>query len=85
MLVTAQDNDNDIWIQFWNTDTILIGFKDKHGAVKIKPKFVGFTMAKKFEHIIAVMEDDKESYKSYYVTKTGRKVGRDSLFIYEHI
>lgn len=75
---------NDTWTPFWNKDTTLIGFKDKDGVVKIEPKFMGFTFAKKFENIIAVSEGTNEKWTNYYLTKSGRVVGRDSLHIFDN-
>lgn len=74
----------DIWTSFHNKDTTLIGFKDKNGVIKIEPKFMGMTTARKFENIIAVTEEFNSSWKSYYVTKTGKTVGRDSLYIFDN-
>lgn len=78
----AQQNDN--WISFWNKDTTLMGFKDKTGVVKIEPKFSGITTAGQFENIIAVMEEKNEQWFSYYLTKTGKIVGRDSLYFFDN-
>src|SRR5688572_4673117 len=75
---------NDTWTAFWNKDTTLIGFKDKNGVVKIEPKFSGFTFANKFDNIIVASEEVKDTYKTYYLTKTGRIVGRDSLRIFDN-
>lgn len=74
----------DTWTTFWNNDTTLIGFKDKNGIVKIEPKFMGFTIAEKFDNIIAVTEDVGGRYKSYYLTKSGRIIGNDSLHIFDN-
>lgn len=74
----------DIWISFPNKDTTLIGFKDKNGTIKIEPKFMGMTTAHKFENIIAVTEEYNNSWKSYYLTKTGKIVGRDSLYVFDN-
>jgi len=72
---------NDTWTSFWNKDTSLIGFKDKNGNIKIEPKFMRFTTANKFDDIIAVTEEVEvnEKWESYYITKAGRIVGRDSI------
>ncbi|WET04632.1 hypothetical protein [Flavobacterium sp. YJ01] len=75
---------NDIWTSFPNKDTTLIGFKDKNGAIKIEPKFTGFTIARKFENIIAVSEEENGKWKSYYLTKSGKIIGRDSLFVFDN-
>lgn len=74
----------DIWTSFPNKDTTLIGFKDKNGAIKIEPKFSGFTTARKFENIIAVTEEKNGKWESYYLTKSGKIVGRDSLFVFDN-
>lgn len=75
---------NDTWIAFWNKDTTLVGFKDKNGTIKIEPKFMGFTSANKFDGIIAVTEEANDSWKNYYLTKTGKIVGRDSLYVFDN-
>lgn len=75
---------NDIWTSFPNKDTTLIGFKDKNGTIKIEPKFTGFTIAREFENIIAVSEEENGKWKSYYLTKQGKVVGRDSLFVFDN-
>ncbi|MRX37881.1 hypothetical protein GJU43_01200 [Flavobacterium sp. LC2016-23] len=75
---------NDIWISFWSKDTTKIGYKDKNGVIKIEPKFTGYTIANKFENIIAVSEKENDNWKSYYLTKTGKIVGRDSLYIFDN-
>lgn len=61
-----------------------MGFKDKNGIVKIEPKFTGLTNAGKFENIIVVTEEINGNWYSYYLTKTGRIVGRDSLQIFDN-
>lgn len=74
---------NDTWTAFWNKDT-LIGFKDKNGVVKIEPKFTGYISARKFENIIAATEEINSNWESYYLTKSGRMIGRDSLHIFDN-
>lgn len=75
---------NDIWLAFYDKDTTLTGFKDKGGNIKIEPKFTGFTIARKFENIIAVTEEENGKWKSYYLTKTGKIAGRDSLYVFDN-
>jgi len=74
----------DTWISFQDKDSTYIGFKDKNGTVKIEPKFMGLTSASKFDDIIAVMEEDKDRWKSYYITKSGKIVGIDSLYTFDN-
>lgn len=78
----AQNNDS--WISFENKDSTAIGFKDKNGIIKIEPKFTRLTSANKFDDIMAVSEDVNETWKSYYLTKSGKIVGRDSLYIFDN-
>jgi hypothetical protein len=75
---------NDTWIAFWGSDSTHMGFKDKSGIIRIEPKFMGLTSAHKFDNIMAVMEDANGSYHSYYLTKEGRMVGKDSLYVYDN-
>tara|TARA_R110002072_G_scaffold20671_25_gene74741 strand:+ start:4357 stop:5454 length:1098 start_codon:yes stop_codon:yes gene_type:complete len=82
--ITSNAQDNQLWFAFWDSDTTYIGFKDINGEIKIEPNLVGFTTAKKFDKIMAVIEDDDGNYKNYYLTKSGKKVGVDSLFIYDN-
>lgn len=83
--VSVSGQSNDTWVAFWNKDTTLIGYKDKNGVVKIEPKFQsGFTSASKFDNIIAVAEEVNQHWKFYYLTKSGRIVGRDSLYIFDN-
>lgn len=76
--------DDKPWIAFYNKDTTLIGFKDSKNNVKIEPKFTGFISASKFDDIIGVTERINEKWPSYYLTKSGRIVGRDSLHIFDN-
>lgn len=69
------------WNAFRNNDSSLIGFRDNEGNVKIEPKFTGFTSARIFDRIIAVTEEENDNYLSYYLTKTGKTAGIDSLYL----
>lgn len=75
----------DPWFVIWNQDTTLIGFKDKYNQVKIEPKFLAFTPAKKFDLIIAVTEEADGDYLSYYLVKSGGMVGEDSLYFFDNV
>lgn len=81
---SAFAQNSDIWISFPDKDTTHIGFKDKNGVIKIEPKFTGYTIAHKFENIIAVSEEENGKWKSYYLTKRGKIVGRDSLYTFDN-
>jgi hypothetical protein len=75
---------NDSWTSFWNKDTTLIGYKDKNGVVKIEPKFTGVTSAHTFDNVIAVSEESNGKWNSYYLTKSGKIIGRDSLHLFDN-
>lgn len=75
---------SDVWTSFWNEESNLMGFKNSKGEVMIEPRFMGFTIAKTFDNIIAVMEKNNDEYDLYYLTKSGEKVGYDSLHIYDN-
>jgi len=75
---------HDPWFPFWNKDSTLIGFKDKNGIVRIEPKFNGLTSEGTFENIIAITEERNGVWDNYYLTKTGKIIGRDSLHIFDN-
>lgn len=72
------------WSAFWNNDSTLLGFKDPRGRTRIEPKFSGFTTARKFEAIVAVMEQKNGEPEAYYLTKSGKIVGRDSVYLVDN-
>ncbi len=78
-LTFAQNNE--VWTSFRDKESDLIGFKNSEGKIMIKPRFMGLTIARRFDNIIAVMEENNGKYDSYYLTKSGKKVGNDSLYI----
>lgn len=82
--LTLLGQSNDTWISFWNEDSTLLGYKDKNNVVKIEPKFTGITRSEKFENIIAVSEEKNGKWCSYYLTKSGKIVGRDSLHFFDN-
>lgn len=74
--------ENSVWISFQNKGSDLIGYKDLNGNIRIEPKFGLFTSVGKFENIIAVSEKQEDNhFKNYYLTKDGKIVGKDSLYI----
>lgn len=81
---TLYGQNTDAWTLIWNKDSTLTGYQDKNGIVKIEPKFTGFQTANKFDNIIAVTEEVDGKWKNYYLTKSGKIVGRDSLFSFDN-
>lgn len=71
------------WAAFTQDD--LIGFKDEQGAVRITPKLSPmFTMARRFDQIIATGEDTARGYRTYYLLKDGRQVAPDSVYFFDN-
>ncbi|WP_448682871.1 hypothetical protein [Pseudomonas nicosulfuronedens] len=71
------------WVAFTQND--LIGFKDAQGTVKVEPKLSPmFTLARRFEHIIATGEETADGYRSYYLLRDGREVAPDSLYFFDN-
>lgn len=80
-----QAQGNSPWYSFWNQDSTLIGFKDKNGKIQIEAKFSDLAIYYiKFDDIIAVTDFSNDKYKSYYLTKTGKKVAQDSMFYFDN-
>lgn len=73
----------DVWVRFYDTTREQSGYKDLKGNIKIPAKFEAFTRADTFYHIIAVNEKIDTVYKFYYLLKDGRKVGQDSVYMFD--
>jgi len=80
----ACTHDKDTWSAFYNQDSTLIGFKNKAGVVKIEPRFTNNSVAGKLDDIIAISHITEPDSVSYYLTKKGRMVGRDSLYWFDY-
>jgi hypothetical protein len=73
----------DSWVAFTQND--LIGFRDAQGRVQIPPTLSPlFTMARRFDHIIATGEEAADGYRSYYLLRDGRQVAPDSLYVFDN-
>jgi hypothetical protein len=73
----------DIWVRFYDTTTEQSGYKDLKGNITIPAKIKAYTRADSFYNIIAVYEKADSLYKSYYMLKDGRRVGQDSVFMFD--
>ena len=80
---TSFAQSQDVWLRYYDSTTELTGYKDLKGNIKIPAKFDGFTRADSFFNIMAVHEKIDSSYKAYYLLKNGRKVGQDSVFMFD--
>ena len=72
------------WTAFRDDNSELIGFKDKNGKIKIEAQYIDFTIARKFDKIIAVMEENNGKNETYYLTKSGKKIGRNNIYFFDN-
>ena len=70
----------DTWILYLNKDSSKAGYKDQHDVVKIKPKFMWPFSPNRFDDIISTAEVGNNKMKEYFLTKSGRVFGRDSMY-----
>jgi hypothetical protein len=82
--ISAYAQSTDKWTAFYNKETELKGFQNAKGVIMIKPTISWLTSAQKFDHIMAMSIEMKDSIKTYYLTKSGREIGFDSLHIYDN-
>ncbi len=76
--IAAQTSDP--WVWFYDT-TNLWGFKDLQGNIKVPAMFENSLMSRPdtFYNIIAVSEKTSQ----YYLLKSGKKVGLDSVYVFD--
>jgi hypothetical protein len=85
-LFSQSENQN--WIQFRDKED-LIGYKNAEGIIMIEPKFTFITNSLIFENIIPVFEKTNTQNKKdstnieYYLLKNGKKLGVDSLYVFD--
>lgn len=80
-LVVAQSN---LLHSYYDKKTELTGYKDAQGKIKVPAKFGLITHTGIFRNIVPVSEEtSKDKFKSYYLLKNGKKVGQDSLYIWD--
>ncbi len=61
----------------------MCGYKDLKGNIKIPAVFHQSIPADSFYNIIAVIEKTDSSFNPYYLLKNGRRVGKDSVFMFD--
>ena len=81
---SAQTLAESVWTRFdkQEKNERKFGYKDAAGHLRIPARFGQFTHAITFRHIIAVNEDATQ--KQYYLLKSGRHVGRDSVYMFDY-
>lgn len=71
-------------VSFYNQDSTLTGFKDAGGKVVYTPQFTE-TGGRTLENIMAVVKEDKAGkWHPYYMLRNGKKVGRDSMYMFDN-
>lgn len=69
------------WYAFGSINNELVGFKDSKGNIRIQAKYLAFgTPANRFDNIITVLTDEDDELKSFYLTKSGKSVAKDSVY-----
>ena len=72
------------WVTFRDEKTGLVGFRNHNGKVRIEAVYNDFTIARKFDKIVAVMEENTGKSKPYYLTKSGKKFGINSIYYFDN-
>lgn len=72
------------WEAFRDDKSDLIGFRDQNDKVRIEAVYHDFTIARKFDKIVAVMEENTGNNKTYYLTKSGKKFGINSIYYFDN-
>lgn len=73
------------WTAFRSDDSDNVEFRDEKGKLKAEIKdTAGFIVAKKFDKIIAAMDEKNGKYESYYLTQSGKKVWQNSVYIFDN-
>lgn len=75
---------NEVWTSFWDKDSTYIGYKSADGKKMIEPTFKGFIVADKFDKVISVMTLTNDKYETYYLNKSGKKFGLDSVYFFDN-
>ena len=81
--MNAQSN-NQVLYSFYDEDTRLKGFKDSKDSIIYQAQYGFFSKAKIFERIVALnVHLQGEKKDAYYMLPSGKKFGRDSLYVFD--
>ncbi len=82
---SANASQEGTWTALRGDDSDNIEFRDEKGKLKAEINdTAGFIIAKKFDKIIAAMDEINGKYESYYLTKAGKKVRKNSVYIFDN-
>lgn len=73
-----------LWTAFYDKDSTLMGFKDAHGEIVIAPRFSPMTSTRYVAHLAGVTEKVSGTWRSYYLLRSGKTIGRDSVYIFDN-
>ncbi|MXV17303.1 WG repeat-containing protein [Hufsiella ginkgonis] len=68
------------WVKYEDKHSGLYGYKDLSGEITLNPQFTGLTNADTFRYIMAVHRPTRAGYEAFYLLKSGRIIGRDSVY-----
>jgi hypothetical protein len=71
-----------VWVKYYDKKGELAGYKDLNGRIKIPAQFLHYSIPDSFHHIIAV---EDTLYNQYYLLKNGKKVARDSVYMFDYM
>lgn len=74
----------DYWTVFWDKKEENFGFKDQNGKVIIQPKFGFMSFVKRLDYVFIASEIKDEKVDLYYLTKSGKSFGRDSVYFWDN-
>lgn len=81
---SVQADTPNTWYAFQKENDSLVGFRDSYGNIRIEAKFLAFvTPANKFDAIISTAKIIDNKLTFFYLTKSGKEVGRDSAYSFE--
>lgn len=72
------------WTRFFDETADRYGYRDSDGRIRIPPAFI-IAGAHEFHTITAVVEQtDEQSFKDYYLLKTGETMGIGCLYLWDN-
>lgn len=74
----------DYWTVFWDKKEENFGFKDQNGEIIIQPKFGFMSFVKRLDYVFIASEVKDDKVDLYYLTKSGKSFGRDSVYFWDN-
>ncbi|MHC5309177.1 hypothetical protein ACYSNM_03710 [Myroides sp. LJL116] len=80
----AQVQKSQKWTIFYNQDSTKVGYKGANGTIEVEPIETIIAPPYYFDNIIAVIQLEQDKIKSYYLSKSGKEIARDSLYYFDN-